>query len=541
MIEESPLNDQYEEILTSFRLPIKEHRQGNHTYRAGKCAEMSDGSFLRIKSMSRNLQRDICLKGDHLTRATSESSMLPPRQNELVWLSSLDSPTTIRETLVERRLVDAVRIRKINFTNERWEILNTRTHANAFPNARDDNDLGELFCRYRYIQLASNNQAGVENIIRILTADEADERYRVDQDYLRCDWRGSAIVPGGSFCMDQKVFTLDGHNETVRVQKYTLLDAFCGGGGITQGACMAGLHPAVGFDFDKDAINTYRANFQSKGTLCLLESVDEFIRRVSLLDAQERRHYVVDILHVSPVCKTFSPAYTRPNEETGPANEATVFSVQQLLETLQPRIVTVEETYGLLHDRHVAFLSALVNIFVSVGYSVRWKVCNFAEYGVPQQRRRLLFIAAAPGERLPPFPQPTHGEGLKKLVTIQDTLMKIPEFATRQEESELGGCPKPALSADSLAKTITCNGGQKNYHPSGTRAYTIREMASLQTFPWYYRFPGKCVVPARQQIGNAVSPLMAKALFQEILKSLKETDGIEAASKGRHVDTTRLD
>ena len=118
-------------------------------------------------------------------------------------------------------------------------------------------------------------------------------------------------------------------------------------------------------------------------------------------------------------------------------------SVQQLLQTLKPRIVTVEETFGLL--RHFQHLSALVNIFVSVGYSVRWKICNLANWGVPQQRKRLLFIAAGPGETLPPFPKATHGGGLRKPATIQDTLDTIPDCATRQEVSAGGVWPKILL------------------------------------------------------------------------------------------------
>ena len=74
-----------------------------------------------------------------------------------------------------------------------------------------------------------------------------------------------------------------------------------------------------------------------------------------------------------------------------------------------------------------------------------------------------------------------------------------------------------------LAKTLTCGGGVGNYHPSGLRPYTIREAACLQTLPMEHNF---YMYGARKQIGNMVPPLMEKIILQEVIKSLKETDGI---------------
>jgi DNA (cytosine-5)-methyltransferase 1 len=522
------------------QLPVQihSHRHGNHLYRAGKTAELSDRTFLRIRSLFLDPQQPdiIYLHGDLLARTTLEGPMLPRRRNELVWLCTTKDPSiaSTDSMQVTRNLNEAVRIRRVNFTNQRYENFNTETHANALRNAHEDREIGELFCRLRRVQIASSSHRVLEDSIRTLTAEEADERYRVEERGLRNGWRGSRNVPGGGYSTEQEVFTLDGKHENMRVQKYTLGDAFCGGGGITRGAFMAGLHVVFGFDCNEDAINTYRANFEVKGTMGLLESVDAFLCSVERLGFLDRQVYMVDILHISPPCQYFSPAHTVANEEKDAENEAVIFSVQQLLQTLKPRIVTVEETFGLL--RHFEHLSALVHIFVSVGYSVRWKICNLANWGVPQQRKRLLFIAAGPGETLPPFPKPTHGEGLEKPVTIRDTLDSIPRCATRQEIPTGGVWPKNPFSADTLSMTLTCNGGQNNYHPTGTRAYTIREIASLQTFPWYHVFPGKILTVARRQIGNAVPPLVGKALYQEIIRVLKETDDADLAGGNRDVD-----
>jgi DNA (cytosine-5)-methyltransferase 1 len=78
---------------------------------------------------------------------------------------------------------------------------------------------------------------------------------------------------------------------------------------------------------------------------------------------------------------------------------------------------------------------------------------------------------------------------------------------------------------------VTTNAGQGNYHPSGRRPFTIRELARLQTFPLHHSFDGargitggKGTTEAKRQIGNAVPPVLAKALFKSIVKSLKESD-----------------
>jgi DNA (cytosine-5)-methyltransferase 1 len=69
---------------------------------------------------------------------------------------------------------------------------------------------------------------------------------------------------------------------------------------------------------------------------------------------------------------------------------------------------------------------------------------------------------------------------------------------------------------------MTCSGGQ-NYHPCGTRDFTIREYACLQGFPPNHLFRGSYV---KKQIGNAVPPSVAKVLFESIKKALDRADGI---------------
>jgi len=132
-----------------------------------------------------------------------------------------------------------------------------------------------------------------------------------------------------------------------------------------------------------------------------------------------------------------------------------------------------------------------------------------------------------PGEKLPEMPKPTHGipgSGLHDLVTIDHIISSIPLGALDHdvEGARNRGLQryKPPFDANQQAKTITCGGGD-NYHPSGTRGFTHREFACLQTFPLSFRFGPREV---RKQIGNAVPPLLAKAIYGEIIRSLQQTD-----------------
>lgn len=89
---------------------------------------------------------------------------------------------------------------------------------------------------------------------------------------------------------------------------------------------------------------------------------------------------------------------------------------------------------------------------------------------------------------------------------------------------------KPPYDANTLAKTVTCKGGDNNYHPSGERPFTIREFMALQTFLHGFGFPESFLgrpfttTEMKVQIGNAVPRLMGRAIMRSVLKSLVATD-----------------
>ncbi len=167
-------------------------------------------------------------------------------------------------------------------------------------------------------------------------------------------------------------------------QRYTFGDSFCGAGGASRGAKMAGLRVSWGNDFDPAAINSYKLNFWE--TQCEAMWAHDFIRVIMGED------HKVDMLHLSPPCQVFSPAHTTEGKDDE-MNTETFFAIQMFLKKARPRIATMENTFGLIQD-WPDYLEAAVGFFTSLGYSVRWKISNFAEYGLPQSRRRAFFIAS---------------------------------------------------------------------------------------------------------------------------------------------------
>ena len=78
-----------------------------------------------------------------------------------------------------------------------------------------------------------------------------------------------------------------------------------------------------------------------------------------------------------------------------------------------------------------------------------------------------------------------------------------------------------------LRNCITTDGGKGNTHPSGNRSFTLQELACLAGFPPSHQFFGT-ETSIKKQIGNAVAPPLGKALYKEIVKSLRKSDDLEA-------------
>ncbi|KAF9891351.1 hypothetical protein FE257_004206 [Aspergillus nanangensis] len=460
-------------------------------------------TFLRITSILMDDDTGaVEFSGRHLRRAKDHAgTYIPKWRNELVWL--------VNETrnIPFNRISKVV---KINFTSfclvEKDQLKITKPD--------------ELFCRLKEVVDEGTS-------VEYITSAEADIEFNFEASFLRKIWRGVTQSFGENqkrspvIVLDDIVDLTEDMNELKKLRQYTFGDAFCGAGGVSCGARTAGLHNQWAVDSSRHALATYRLNFQD--TICEEGDIFHFL-------TNDYRFLKVDVTHGSPPCQTFSPAKTIETIRDDD-NSACIFSCSNLIKSARPRVHTMEETSGLF-DRHRDTFYRVIQDFLELGYSVRWSVINCMDYGVPQCRRRLIIIASGPGERLPKFPRPSHGfqPSLAPYTTINRMISNIPLGTPDHDVAaalsrEVHHAP---YDGNQQARTITTGGGDNNYHPSGLRGFTNREFACLQTFPLTFRFGPREV---RKQIGNAVPPVLAEALYREIVQSLQTTDEEELSGR----------
>ncbi|KAJ8126085.1 hypothetical protein O1611_g7553 [Lasiodiplodia mahajangana] len=514
--------------------------------------QLYKAAFLHIQEIF-NTADGIVLRGIPLTRMRNFRGRFPRLRNELAMVLHVDEddnrPAEV-QAAIEVPLTSVIKVRNCHFTNA--DFPQHRTVLGIHSTIEDLEEHGVLMCRWRYIftykdsdtRVAHMDQtkkqgAPLEFIIEHLTAKQTSKkRFEVSETRRFNAWRGGRVRGGehpghGNSPVKGPVVTLDGEEdpelvliEKKRGQRYTFGDMFCGAGGASCGARKAGFQVRVACDNHKGACKTYAEVFP-EAELYELDIFD-FITNG---DIKIR----VDVLHLSPPCQFWSPAHTCAgvNDE---ANIAVLFSCHELVKKLRPRIFTLEQTFGILHPRFEFYFNALVHGFTQHHYSVRWKIVDLVDWGSPATRRRLIMIGSCPGEELPPFPAATHvAPGIKKRgkkphVTVKRMLERIPRDAAQYDDMH-----QPHERARkrfqrwdpnvTLKRCITTNGGYGNYHPNGRRDFTLREYATLQTFPVDYPFRNP---DRKKQIGNAFPPMVVKVLYTHLRKWLEKRDRVYA-------------
>lgn len=165
-------------------------------------------------------------------------------------------------------------------------------------------------------------------------------------------------------------------------QRYTFGDGFCGAGGVSRGAKAAGVRLSWAFDKDERASGAYAINFPESWTY--FEDVHSF------LHIQDNKK--VDIMHLSPPCQTFSPAHTIAGKDDD-ANEAALFSVEDLIKAARPRLFSLEQTFGITWESNKKFFNNLIRQLLDQGYSTRWGLVQCLDYGGPKRTRLIIFAA----------------------------------------------------------------------------------------------------------------------------------------------------
>ncbi|UNI24348.1 DNA (cytosine-5-)-methyltransferase [Purpureocillium takamizusanense] len=547
-------------ILRSGEDRLNQVRVKGQVFRAGDVVEVSNCSlglhpveFLQIKIVVGHQNGDVILRGIPFSRTRNMLGKLPKKSNEVCKL--LHFKQCSQERLEDAPLFfdvyhhDAIRKRHLIFTNAIYP--DNSSNEIAMPSTgtmgrsrRRNEECGLLICRWalKVISISHGRRSKPEEEVleRLPSADVPDPRYKLSEETLCNRWRGGR-TRGGSWDDTQTPYAcpsaiVDLENDASELsasscrasRKYTLFDAFSGAGGVSRGAQIVGLKVLYAVDKSPDVWETYQENFPE--TLLYEMSVDQFIQ-----STQEER-IRVDVLHLSPPCQYFSPAHTQQSVHDDD-NIFALFGCNELINKTRPRIITVEQTFGITHDKHHQYLRCLIGDFTQFGYSVRWKVVRLCTWGSAQDRKRLVVIAAAPGEALPPFPEPTHSErgggGLQPFTTVRQAIRGIRNTDSLHDLHHIRhfNPPRPRIPNDRLAGTITTGSGDF-YHPDGHRELSLREYACLQGFPRHHYFAGN-KTSIRRQIGNAFPPNTVAVLYQHIQDWLLKQDGFEPRQSSR--------
>lgn len=319
---------------------------------------------------------------------------------------------------------------------------------------------------------------------------------------------------------------------------YTFVDLFSGAGGLSKGLELAGLQGICGLDFFKEAGDTYRRNFHHPfvfGDITQADVKAKFYQQVHQQLGGRHLHLVAGGFP----CQGFSMAGNRLVDD--PRN-ALYLELLEFVRTLQPDFVLCENVKGLRSMQRGAIEAKILSDFKSIGYEMSVATLSAADYYTPQRRERVIFIGNRRGlVNRHPAPLLLPSEYITTAAAIGD-LMNHPEdpafnhVPTRHSaemQQRIIACPEGQSLykgySDAWKKspwnepscTIKENHGGVNIHPRLPRVLTAREMARLQSFPDDFIFEGK---KGKQlvQIGNAVPPLLGKAVGLAIRSSLDE-------------------
>ncbi|RSK38976.1 DNA cytosine methyltransferase [Hymenobacter perfusus] len=304
---------------------------------------------------------------------------------------------------------------------------------------------------------------------------------------------------------------------------YHAVDLFAGCGGLSLGFESVGID-TTGFEMDPYAVQTYNANLHGRCHQRKLTPEVDFLDLVT-------QH--TDLVIGGPPCQPFSVGGLQMGLED--ARDGFPIFINTVA-ALQPRMFLFENVRGMLYTNKW-YLNQIVTELRGLGYIVEAKLFNVVNYGIPQNRERVIVVGHRGGFQ---YPQPqrhkvTAGEAVgdtmnllldesKLLTESQDRYVKKYEIASK--------CVNPRdLYADRPSRTVTCRNlaaATGDMHrvrlPDGRRRrLVVREGARIQSFPDNFDFKGP---EAKQfyQIGNAVPPLFAYQLAQSVRNVLDAPD-----------------
>lgn len=339
--------------------------------------------------------------------------------------------------------------------------------------------------------------------------------------------------------------------------KYIIADLFCGIGGFSKGFEMAGFEVLFGIDNWPIAIETFQKNIKNtKGVLADLTKIKN--------NFFEEYKNKVDVVVAGPPCQGFSMIGKRDIKD--PRNSL-FEEVIRVVKILEPKIVIIENVVGLLSMKNPdgkLIRDLIIKRLQNIGYYTEIRILNTSDYGVPQNRKRVIFIGSRIG--IIGFPAL-----VKKKVNVGEALSNVPDIGSVNYLPTTNDFQKAMASKSNLIynhegynhsdivvkrmyfvppggnwrnipkryynvggehsnnyrrldpnkPSITIKHASKSMiiHPEYNRCITVREVARLQSFPDDFIFYGTRF-EQHQQLANAVPPLLAYHLAKHIMQKL---------------------
>ncbi len=200
----------------------------------------------------------------------------------------------------------------------------------------------------------------------------------------------------------------------------TAIDLFCVAGGLSEGFRQAGFHVLAGQDFDEVAGKTFAATHREAR---FVGGPIQNVTAGQLLEAAGITKGELDVIVGGPPCQGYS-VYNHHRGAQDP--RAGLFrEYLRIVEGIMPRWLVMENVTGITSIAGGAIVRQIFEEIEALGYRVEMRVLKAEEYGVPQERRRVFFIATRTGAPIL-FPEPTHGPGLEPFVTVWDAISDLP-------------------------------------------------------------------------------------------------------------------
>lgn len=300
-----------------------------------------------------------------------------------------------------------------------------------------------------------------------------------------------------------------------------VVSLFSGAGGLDLGFIQAGHDVIWANDIDQDAAQTYRENIGDHIWVGDVTKLD-----TSLIPD-------CDIVIGGFPCQGFSIANMGRNilDERNQLYKEFL----RVVSDKQPKIFVAENVKGILSLAKGAVIEAIVEDFESAGYRVQYKLVNAADYGVPQTRQRVFIVGVRKDLDFNyEYPLPTHSrnpkDGLLPWVTVSEAIGSFPDPDTPNDipnhtyshykVAVRNFTGHRATNPDKPSPTILARGNGGGGvcaipHYNGLRRMTIRESASVQTFPDDFHFCGR-MNSCYRQVGNAVPVRLARAIASKI-------------------------